>query len=150
MVEASHYTPLTPTHPNKTQHPNNSNIHIYTRKHIYKHTYKHARTHTYIWIQINHHQQDMVEASPRFREWYGSLAPESEKLPLGASSCRVTCVTLYVTCVCDMCVYSFTHAPTYPPHRSIHPCIHPPTTNRVGRVGPHPDPQDACGPLPPP
>lgn len=31
----------------------------------------------------------MVEASPRFREWYGSLAPESEKLPLGAWS--VTC-----------------------------------------------------------
>ena len=26
--------------------------------------------------------QDMVEASPRFREWYGALAPETEKLPL--------------------------------------------------------------------
>ena len=26
--------------------------------------------------------QDMVEASPRFREWYSALAPETEKLPL--------------------------------------------------------------------
>lgn len=25
----------------------------------------------------------MVEASPRFRDWYGTLAPENEKLPLG-------------------------------------------------------------------
>lgn len=43
--------------------------------------------------------QDMVEASPRFREWYGSLAPESEKLPLGA------CLRMYICALC----FSFLH-----------------------------------------
>ena len=37
----------------------------------------------------------MVEASPRFREWYGSLAPESEKLPLGACLGGM-CICVYV------------------------------------------------------
>lgn len=37
----------------------------------------------------------MVEASPRFREWYGSLAPESEKLPLGPYSLSICVDIMY-------------------------------------------------------
>lgn len=35
-----------------------------------------------------------MEASPRFREWYGSLAPESEKLPLGACHLYIIYVSI--------------------------------------------------------
>ena len=32
--------------------------------------------------EMSHFKQDLIEASPRFREWFDSAAPENEKLPL--------------------------------------------------------------------
>lgn len=51
---------------------------------------------------------DLVEAGPRFREWFNHITPETEKLPLDWYAVRVGRSYLVLCCIDRACVLSTT------------------------------------------